>query len=351
MEAESDIRPPCRVIVSLAVIAALSVFGVMLLLPWHEFFISPRKPLSLKDILFTTDPSNIPAAASPTPFVENNAADGQNQSATSQIAATEIPHIVQQPAISTLLPEETVQVTPEPDISSSEPAATAIPDLTSPSPLPEDQAESSPSSANDVSSRPSDSRPDKVSPPLSFKLTRIEPTGESLITGQAPSEQAIQLVVNNRILSTVEADRTGLFVLTLPSFKTGGHELELRTLDRDGNISASAKALVILVKDNPSQNQASSLKAGAGTGPETQSHITDRSEQPDITRLPSSGTITVFEGENLWSIAQRVYGTGKHYKALFSANKGNIRNPNKIFPGQILIIPQPDLPDGKEPAN
>lgn len=46
---------------------------------------------------------------------------------------------------------------------------------------------------------------------------------------------------------------------------------------------------------------------------------------------------TVKRGDTLWGIAYKTWGTGKLYKAIASAN--GIKNPNKIFPNQKLIIP------------
>lgn len=51
--------------------------------------------------------------------------------------------------------------------------------------------------------------------------------------------------------------------------------------------------------------------------------------------------VTVEKGDNLWSIAERVYGKGKgpHYKAIFEANKPMLKDPDLIYPGQVLRIP------------
>lgn len=51
-------------------------------------------------------------------------------------------------------------------------------------------------------------------------------------------------------------------------------------------------------------------------------------------------TIRVLEGETLFKIAQRVYGSGANYLALYEANKDTIKDPNLIRIGQILKIPR-----------
>ncbi len=54
-------------------------------------------------------------------------------------------------------------------------------------------------------------------------------------------------------------------------------------------------------------------------------------------------TYTVQSGDTLWKIAQEAYGSGAKYMAIFEANKDLLENPDRIFPGQELKIP--DLED------
>lgn len=49
-------------------------------------------------------------------------------------------------------------------------------------------------------------------------------------------------------------------------------------------------------------------------------------------------TYVVEKGDCLWAIAQRYYGDGSQYKRLAAANP-EIKNPNLIYPGQVLSVP------------
>lgn len=53
---------------------------------------------------------------------------------------------------------------------------------------------------------------------------------------------------------------------------------------------------------------------------------------------------TVQKGDNLWKIAEKVYGKGKgaKYTVIFEANKPMLTHPDKIYPGQVLRIPDLD---------
>lgn len=53
----------------------------------------------------------------------------------------------------------------------------------------------------------------------------------------------------------------------------------------------------------------------------------------------SGQNYTVKRGDCLWNIAKRFYGNGAKYTTIYNANRSKIRNPNLIYPGQVLWIP------------
>jgi nucleoid-associated protein YgaU len=55
---------------------------------------------------------------------------------------------------------------------------------------------------------------------------------------------------------------------------------------------------------------------------------------------PESGFHTVERGENLSKIAKEHYGDANKYKEIFEANKPMLKDPDKIYPGQVLRIPR-----------
>lgn len=52
-----------------------------------------------------------------------------------------------------------------------------------------------------------------------------------------------------------------------------------------------------------------------------------------------AGVLTVQPGQNLWTIARLHYGSGVLYAQIFTANTALIRDPNLIYPGQVLDLP------------
>jgi len=49
---------------------------------------------------------------------------------------------------------------------------------------------------------------------------------------------------------------------------------------------------------------------------------------------------TVEKGDSLWKIAEKTLGNGARYTEIFEANKPMLSDPDKIYPGQVLRIPQ-----------
>jgi len=60
--------------------------------------------------------------------------------------------------------------------------------------------------------------------------------------------------------------------------------------------------------------------------------------EPETT-TPTQRTYTVVKGDCLWNIAKKYYGSGSSYTKIYNANKDKIKDPNRIYPGQVLIIP------------
>lgn len=50
-------------------------------------------------------------------------------------------------------------------------------------------------------------------------------------------------------------------------------------------------------------------------------------------------TYTVKAGDTLEKIAAKVYGSSNQWRRIYLANKGSLSGPNRIYPGQKLVIP------------
>jgi nucleoid-associated protein YgaU len=57
---------------------------------------------------------------------------------------------------------------------------------------------------------------------------------------------------------------------------------------------------------------------------------------------PEKQFYTVKKGDYLSKIAKQVYGNANKYNIIFEANKPMLKDPNLIYPGQVLVIPPMD---------
>lgn len=56
--------------------------------------------------------------------------------------------------------------------------------------------------------------------------------------------------------------------------------------------------------------------------------------------VAASRFVVVKKGDTLSAISLTVYGDANKYQKIFEANKPMLKDPNKIYPGQTLRIPE-----------
>ena len=58
------------------------------------------------------------------------------------------------------------------------------------------------------------------------------------------------------------------------------------------------------------------------------------------------GSVIIRRGDTLWRISRRVYGHGVRYSTIYLANQDQIRDPDRIWPGQVFNVPE-KTPEGE----
>ena len=61
--------------------------------------------------------------------------------------------------------------------------------------------------------------------------------------------------------------------------------------------------------------------------------------QRNADSAPELKTYTVVKGDCLWNIAKKYLGDGRRYTEIYELNKDIIKNPNRIYVGQVLKMP------------
>jgi nucleoid-associated protein YgaU len=53
----------------------------------------------------------------------------------------------------------------------------------------------------------------------------------------------------------------------------------------------------------------------------------------------ANGRVVVQPGQSLWRLARAAYGRGVEYTVIYLANRAQIRDPGRIYPGQTFAVP------------
>ena len=166
-----------------------------------------------------------------------------------------------------------------------------------------------------VLQRPDNSLPSSQSTPstdkplaLSMDTLEYDDQGRAVLSGRATPGATVQIYAGNQPLATATADAAGQWSATSTRAVGPGH-VELR-LDQLGKDARVAQRIVVPL-----------AQAAAAE--------------------PTPGQIyTVQPGNNLWQISRGAYGVGTRYLIIYSANLSQIRDPERIYPGQVFRVPK-----------
>jgi nucleoid-associated protein YgaU len=90
----------------------------------------------------------------------------------------------------------------------------------------------------------------------------------------------------------------------------------------------------------PSAGEPAAGTPAAGTPAKApSSQLSAAAQQPDVVVVPKIDTALVARGDSLWRISRLTYGRGARYSVIYEANHDQIRDPDRIYPGQIFVLP------------
>lgn len=218
-----------------------------------------------------------------------------------------------------------------------------------------------------------------------FDVARVDDHGEAaVIAGQAAPGSKVELMRDGQPLDSVVADASGQFVMTPPKLPAGSYELALRAKAPDGSITQSSRTMPVTVteaappparvtaaakpeakppeKTDDRSDVVASLPAPSlastsaarprlmGTPkPKAMARMpaagatvasASPSEVFNTTHAEAGGSRVISRGDSLWALSRLAYGDGNRYAVIFNANRGKIHNPNLIYPGQTVVLPQ-----------
>jgi nucleoid-associated protein YgaU len=146
---------------------------------------------------------------------------------------------------------------------------------------------------------------------LGLDVVDYDDGGDMRFAGRAPPGATLRLYVGREHVGDAVADGAGRWQLTPPGQPAiGRHTLRVDQIAASGSVAARIEV--------PFQ----------------------RERLPD--EVLADGRVVVQPGANLWRIARRVYGRGNRYTVIYDANRDQIRDPGRIFPGQVFAVPGAD---------
>jgi nucleoid-associated protein YgaU len=242
-------------------------------------------------------------------------------------------------------------------------AAAAVP---APAPQAQDQASHAlaavQAEANAVAAAPAASprAPDVEETVPAFDVARIEGTGDAVIAGRAAPGATVELMRNGESLDRAVADQSGQFVMIPPRLPPGNYALTLRSREPDGKETLSKQSVAVALAeaapgsgavqahaDLPSNAGDAAGKAaqpGLQLAKQQDAAVSTAAARSDggpsaAATPPRKSTTTVTRGDSLWRISRLTYGEGTRYSLVYRANRDRIRNPDRIYPGQVFVLP------------
>lgn len=193
--------------------------------------------------------------------------------------------------------------------------------------------------------------------------------GEVLIGGRGAAEGTVVRAYLNGAVTAEAGSDAGNWQIVLQDIAPDAYTLRIDAVDAQGKvvsraetpfvretpeILAQAQALSAAAEGQAAEAATQAAMAGtpayrdsiSGAGPSGAAISEAGSAQAaDPAGGAAAGAaqipvLTVQPGNTLWGIASGAYGDGVLYVRLFEANRGQIRDPDLIYPGQVFTIPQ-----------
>jgi nucleoid-associated protein YgaU len=189
------------------------------------------------------------------------------------------------------------------------------------------------------------------------EANRNLPVGDYVIRADRLSENGVD-VVSRAAVPFARAEGTKLAAVAVPKapeLPDNAPEVSSETADTVPDSSATSEAsddnnapvTLSNADDTPTKAEvAESAAPQSEPTAEQQVAATETTVEIQTTgnvneRLkPVDSSVIIRRGDTLWQISRRVYGRGIKYTTIYQANEDQIKNPHKIWPGQVFALPE-----------
>jgi len=157
---------------------------------------------------------------------------------------------------------------------------------------------------------------ERVAGRLSLDVVDYDEAGGIRFAGSAPAGQPMRLYIDQLHAGDAASDAAGRWTFTPATAPSPGqHMLRVDQVGPQGRVVARVEV--------PFLRDAAATPAALASA------------------APGTDRIVVQPGHSLWRIARTTYGRGIRYTVIHKANSDQIRDPGRIYPGQIFTLPTP----------
>ncbi|MEM8836875.1 MAG: LysM peptidoglycan-binding domain-containing protein [Pseudomonadota bacterium] len=150
---------------------------------------------------------------------------------------------------------------------------------------------------------------------VEVSVEAIETEEEKIfVAGSSTPGETVRVYVEDEFVGDAKTGADGRWLLeeTKP-LEPGEYNVRVDQLKTTGQVEARAEVPFVVSESEPTRLRP--LDPGLGR------------------------RVIIRKNDNLWTISQRLYGSGERFTAIYTQNRDQIRNPNLIFPGQVFELP------------
>ncbi len=185
----------------------------------------------------------------------------------------------------------------------------------------------SPGQPTAVLSAPEPAAAPGARPALRVEAVEAEESGQLYVSGRAAPGATVRLSLNETPVASGTAAGDGRVAFAIRrGVSPGDYRVRLDEVGGTGALRERAEV-------------AFAMPAAAAPRTVTASADPAAALEAGLVVVPAVDTAIVARGDSLWRISRRVYGSGVRYTVIYGANQERIRNPGRIYPGQVFVLP------------
>jgi nucleoid-associated protein YgaU len=181
------------------------------------------------------------------------------------------------------------------------------------------------------------------------------------VAGTADPGRKVRAYADDILLGDAKTSPDGHFLIEAArDIPVGNHTIHVDGLADDG-VKVVARAAVPFEREPgasvaavaPSEAKPAEVKPAEAAKPaatpapaaEAPAKVAEATPSTDVpeTVAPklehADGAVIIRRNDTLWRISRRVYGHGVRYSTIYLANQDQIRDPDRIWPGQVFKVP------------